>query len=103
MYNTWALYFFGKAYDGITRCAKFLLEIKYTNHYTKNFVCYCCSEIMTNKFVFYVCSEIMTINYAVNQLIRDCLKMFFNVRHYLFFTLTFLKVLGLPHGQAAWP
>ena len=26
IYNTWALYFFGKAYDGITRCAKFLLE-----------------------------------------------------------------------------
>ena len=35
IYNTWALYFFGKAYDGITRCAKFLLEIKYTNHYTE--------------------------------------------------------------------
>ena len=61
---------------------------------TNNFVFYGCSEIMTNNFVFYGCSEIMTINYAVNQLIRDCLKMFFNVRHYLFFTLTFLKVLG---------
>ena len=35
IYSTKALYFFGKAYDGITRCAKFLLEIKYTNHYTE--------------------------------------------------------------------
>ena len=35
IYNTWALYFFGKAYDGISRRAKFLLEIKYTNHYTE--------------------------------------------------------------------
>ena len=46
------------------------------------------------NFVFYCCSEIMTINYAINQLIPDCLKIFFNVRHYVFFTLTFLKVLG---------
>ena len=29
------LYCFGKAHAGLTRCAKFLLEIKYTNHYTE--------------------------------------------------------------------
>ena len=33
IYNIWALYFFGKAYVGLTRSAKFLLGIKYTNHY----------------------------------------------------------------------
>ena len=44
------------------------------------------------KFVFYCCSEIMTNNYAINQLIPDCLKIYFNVRHFFFFfTLTFLK------------
>ena len=40
IYNTWALYFFGKAYVGLTRFAKFLLEINYTNHYTENFFCF---------------------------------------------------------------
>ena len=35
IYNTWALYFFEKAYIGLTRCAKFLLEVKYTKHYTE--------------------------------------------------------------------
>ena len=84
-------------------CEISLRDKIYESLHRKNFVFYCCSEIMTNNFVFYGCSEIMTINYAVNQLICDCLKMFFNVRHYLFFTLTFLKVLGSPHGQAAWP
>ena len=40
IYNTWALYFFGKAYAGLTRCAKFLLEIKYMNHYTEKIFCF---------------------------------------------------------------
>ena len=62
LYNTWALYFFGKVYVGVIRCAKFLLEIKYTNHYTEK------------KIVFYCCSEILTNNYPINQLTPDCLK-----------------------------
>ena len=75
-------------------CEISLRDKIYESLHRKNFVFYCCSEIMTNNFVFYCCSEIVTINYAINQLIPDCLKIFFNVRHYLFFTMTFLKVLG---------
>ena len=51
IYNTWALYFFEKIYVGLTRCAKFLLDIKYINHYTKK----------KKFFVFYGCSEIKKI------------------------------------------
>ena len=57
-------------YVGLTRCAKFLLDIKYINHYTEK----------KKFFVFYGCSEIKTNNYAINQLTPDGLKNFFNVR-----------------------
>ena len=40
IYNTWALYFFEKIYVGLTRCAKFLLDIKYMNHYTEKNFCF---------------------------------------------------------------
>ena len=41
----------------------------------------------------------MTNNYVINQLIPDNLKKNFFFLTFLFITLTFLKVPGLPNGQ----
>ena len=55
------------------------------------------------NFVFYCCSEIMTNNYAINQLIPDCLKIYFNVRHFFFLHFDISEVRGWPNGQPARP